>query len=43
MIMGSVVNTYLSAYDAESVFITVNGEILETGHMIYDFPITYME
>ena len=43
MIMGSVVNTYLSAYQAESVFITVNGEILETGHVIYDFPITNME
>ena len=43
MIMGSVVNTFLSAFDAESIFITVNGEILETGHVIYDFPITYME
>ena len=43
MVMGSVVNTFLSAYQAESVFITVNGEILETGHVIYDFPITYME
>ena len=43
MMMGCVVNTFLSVYDAESVFITVNGEILESGHVIYDFPMTYFE
>ena len=43
MIMGSVVNTFLGAFNAESVLITVDGEILESGHVIYDFPITHME
>lgn len=43
MIIGSVVNTYLSAFQAESVYFTVNGEVLESGHVVYDFPITFME
>ena len=43
MMIGCVVNTYLSVYDAESVYITVNGEIMESGHVIYDFPMDYFE
>ena len=43
MITGSVVNTFLSAFQAESVFFTVNGGILESGHVIYDFPLTFVE
>lgn len=43
MIIGSVVNTYLSAFQAESFFFTINGEILESGHVIYDFPLTFVE
>jgi hypothetical protein len=43
MITGSVVNTYLSAFQAESVYFTVNGKILESGHVIYDFPLTFVE
>lgn len=43
MLVGSVVNTFLSAYDAHSVFFTVGGEIVESGHVIYDFPIEFME
>ncbi len=34
--MGSVVNTFLEAMGAEQVMITVEGEVLETGHEIYD-------
>ena len=43
MIIGSVVNTFLDNYSdlAESIFITVNGEILESGHVIYDFELSY--
>lgn len=38
IIMGSVVNTFLDAYpDFETVFITVGNEILESGHVVYDF------
>lgn len=36
MIMGSVVNTFLSAFDADFISITVDGDILETGHSVYD-------
>ena len=43
MIMGSVVNTFLDAYDAEFVHITVNGEILESGHVVYDFEMSFFE
>lgn len=41
MMMGSVVNTYLDAYDAETVVITANGEIMESGHVVYDFPLEF--
>ena len=43
MVMGSLVNTYLSAYQAETVLITVDGQILESGHVIYDFPMGFFE
>lgn len=43
MIMGSVVNTFLTAYGAEQVTITVDGDALETGHAIYDLPLTFYE
>ena len=43
MIVGSMVNTFLSAFQAQSILLTVDGETLESGHVIYDFPITFME
>ena len=43
MVIGSLVNTCLSAYQAETVLITVDGKILESGHVIYDFPMGYFE
>lgn len=43
MIMGSVVNTFLSANNATSMMITVEGQILESGHAIYDFPMEMIE
>lgn len=46
MIMGSIVNTFLSAYGpsgAETVYITVDGQILESGHVVYDFPMEFRE
>lgn len=39
MIIGSVVNTFLDAFQAEYVYFTVDGQILESGHTIYDFVI----
>ena len=41
MLIGSVVNTFLDAFQAESVYFTVNGGILESGHTIYDFPMFF--
>ena len=41
MMIGCVVNTYLSAYGAETVYITVNGQVMESGHVIYDFPLGF--
>lgn len=43
IIVGSTVNTFLSAFHAESFSFTVEGEVLESGHVIYDFPLEYME
>ena len=33
--IGSIVNTFLSAYEAKGVRITVEGQVLETGHAEY--------
>ncbi len=41
MMVGSVVNTLLSAYGAETVMITVNGEVMESGHVVYDLPLEF--
>ncbi len=43
IIVGSVVNTFLNAFQAASLRFTVDGEILESGHVIYDFPLDFME
>ena len=42
--VASLVNTALECVDgAQSVRLTVNGETLETGHNIYDQPMTFIE
>ena len=41
MVLGSVVNTFLDAFQAESVYFTVDGQILESGHAIYDFAMSF--
>ena len=42
IIMGSLVNTFLDNFmdTIQSVYVTVNGEILESGHVIYDFEMS---
>ena len=43
MMMGSVVNTFLTAFDAGTVSVRVDGQILESGHVIYDEPMGFIE
>ena len=45
IIIGSLVNTFLENYQdtVTSIFITVNGEIIESGHVIYDFELIRYE
>ena len=41
MLLGSLVNTMLEAYQADEVLLTCQGEVLETGHNVYDLPLTF--
>lgn len=43
IVMGSLVNTFLTAYDGETILITVEGETLETGHTSYEAPLLFFE
>ena len=43
VVMGGLVNTFLDAYDAEEILITVEGNALESGHAIYDKPLEFYE
>ena len=43
ILMGSVVNTFLTAFDAGTVSVRVDGQILESGHVIYDEPMGFLE
>lgn len=43
MLIGSIVNTFLSAFGAETVTITVDGSTLESGHVVYDFPMEFFK
>ena len=43
VLMGSVVNTFLTAYQADAIMITVEGEVLETGHTVYDQPLEFYQ
>lgn len=43
VVMGSVVNTYLTAFGLDRITITVEGNVPETGHSIYDAPLRMYE
>lgn len=43
MVVGSVVNTFLNAFDCSALRFTVDGEVLESGHVIYDFDLQFFE
>lgn len=38
IILASITATFLEAYDAESIMITVDGKVLETNHAVYEEP-----
>lgn len=42
-VMGGIVNTFISAYGVDSVYITVDGEVLESGHVVYDMAMEFFE
>jgi len=43
LLFGSLVNTLLKYYGLESVFVTAEGETIETGHETYDFALRFFE
>lgn len=43
IVMGGLVNTFLTAYDGENILITIEGETLETGHTSYEAPLVFFE
>ena len=44
IMVGSVVNTFLTAFDkVDKVSILVGGEIVESGHVVYDEPMGFFE
>lgn len=43
IVMGGLVNTFLSAYEGGEILITVEGEVLETGHASYENPLGFFE
>lgn len=42
MMVGSVVNTFLDAFAAESLYFTVDGHVFESGHETYDSGMTFI-
>ena len=43
MLVGSIVNTFLSAYDCDSILLTVNGKSIDIGTMQYNSPFSFFE
>ena len=41
--MGSTVNSLIKNFDVSAVYITVEGNTLESGHDIYDYPLSFYE
>lgn len=43
IVMGGLVNTFLTAYDADEILVTVEGKTLETSHASYEKPLGFFE
>lgn len=42
-LMGSITNTFLAAMEGDCLILTVEGNTPESGHQLYDFPLTWYE
>jgi len=43
LLLGCLVNTILDFFALDSITIMAEGEVLQTGHEIYDYPLTFYE
>ena len=43
MVVNSVVNTFVDTYQTSAFRFTVEGEVLESGHVVYDFDLNFYE
>ncbi len=43
MIMAALTDTFLQAYEADALQLTVEGAVIETGHEIYEEPLTFTD
>ena len=43
IMVGSLVNSFISVYEADAVLITVDGKPFESGHAIYDYALSFFE
>ena len=43
IMVGSLVNSFISVYEADAVLITVEGSTFESGHAIYDYALSFFQ
>lgn len=43
IMVGSLVNSFISVFEADAVIITIEGNIFESGHAVYDFALSFFE
>ena len=43
IMVGSLVNSFISVYEADAVLITVDGNPFESGHAVYDYALSFFE
>ena len=43
IMVGSLVNSFISVFEADAVLITVDGKPFESGHAVYDYALSFFE
>ena len=43
IMVGSLVNSFISVFEADAVLITVDGNPFESGHAVYDYALSFFE